>query len=268
MALHSSNPVYNKIFTKILDSSIWLEPNDTRIVWLTCIAAMDEDGFVQFASVANLARRANVELDAAQKAVERLEGPDPESSDPDNEGRRLERVQGGWIVLNAEKYRSLVTRVVIREQTRERVKRFRASKAVKSNGRNAKKRNSNAPVTPSGAVSEAQAEKDTKNLAPNTSAPKEGPNPDVKAFLDWFPSEYRRLRHGADYLVKFDRDGPLVKAMLRTTPLPRLRKLAQVMLSEKCEERFIVETDRGIQILSTKFNWLSDRLAAWEARAK
>ena len=54
--------MYNKLFTKILDSSIWLEPSGTRIIWLTMIAAMDENGFVQFASVANLAHRARIEL--------------------------------------------------------------------------------------------------------------------------------------------------------------------------------------------------------------
>lgn len=166
-------PVYNKIFTKILDSSIWLEPDSTRIVWLTCIAAMDEDGFVQFASVANLARRANVSLGAAQEAVARLEGPDAESSDPDHEGRRLERVQGGWIVLNAAKYRALVTRVVAREQTRVRVQRFRA----KSNG---EKRSSNAPVTPSEAVSEAVSRSEAATAKPQ---PKGFPLPG-----------YRRLR--------------------------------------------------------------------------
>lgn len=96
----------------------------------------------------------------------------------------------------------------------------------------------------------------------------EPPNPQVREFLNWFPSEYKTRRHGADYLVKWERDSPLVKAMLRTTPLERLKKLAIVMLSDKCDEPFIVETDRGIQILSTKFNWLSDRLAAWEARTR
>mgnify|MGYP000039982435 CR=1 FL=1 len=125
MSLRAVAQMYNKIFTKILDSSIWLEPDATRIVWLTCIAAMDEDGFCAFAAPANLARRANVEMDACQKALVTLEGPDPNSSDPEHEGRRLERVPGGWVVLNAAKYRELVTRQFSRESTRIRVKRHR-----------------------------------------------------------------------------------------------------------------------------------------------
>lgn len=122
--------MYNKIFTKILDSSIWLEPDATRIVWLTCIAAMDEDGFCAFAAPANLAHRANVTLDGCLCALVRLEGPDVNSSDPAHEGRRLERVPGGWLVLNAEKYREMVTRLVARESNRLRVKRHREKQLI------------------------------------------------------------------------------------------------------------------------------------------
>lgn len=120
--------MYNKIFTKILDSSIWLETHPTRIVWFTFLAAMDENGFAQFASTANLAHRARVTLEECEVAVKCMESPDENSSDPDNEGRRIERVHGGWVVLNSTKYRDLVTRAVAQEKTRQRVARFRAAK--------------------------------------------------------------------------------------------------------------------------------------------
>jgi hypothetical protein len=143
--------MYNKIFTKILDSSIWLEPDGTRLIWLTLIAAMDEEGVCRFASVANLAHRARVSLEVAKEAVIALEGPDENSSDPDNEGRRIERIPGGWIVLNAQKYRELVTRTVIKEQTRARVAKHRA------------KRTCNADVTQSEAVSESKEEEEKRS---------------------------------------------------------------------------------------------------------
>lgn len=127
--------MYNKLFTKILDSSIWLESMATRIVWLTFIAAMDENGFVQFASSLNVALRARVSIKAAEDAISCLEAPDPNSSDPDHEGRRIEKVPGGWMVLNAEKYRDLVTRAISQARTRERVAKHRERKR-------------NAPVTP------------------------------------------------------------------------------------------------------------------------
>jgi hypothetical protein len=151
--------MYNKIFTKILDSSIWLEPIATRVVWLTFIAAMDENGFAQFASPANLAHRAIVPLEDTIKALATLEGPDPNSSDKDHDGRRLERVPGGWMVLNSKKYRDMVTRAHCQEKTKERVRAFREKKRTC----NAGVTQGNETVTPSEAEAEAEAEAETKN---------------------------------------------------------------------------------------------------------
>jgi hypothetical protein len=122
--------VYNKLFSKILDSSIWLEPTPTRIVWLTCLAAMDDDGFCAFASVANLAYRARVSEAEASAAVAALEAPDANSCDPSNDGRRMERVPGGWYVLNAGKYREIVSREESKRLTRERSQRYRERQAT------------------------------------------------------------------------------------------------------------------------------------------
>lgn len=94
------------------------------------------------------------------------------------------------------------------------------------------------------------------------------PDPRIKIFLTWFQAEYKARRQGADYFVKWAKHATIVKQLLGASDEPRLRRLAQIMLSEKCEEDFIVQTDRGIEILSAKFNWLSDRLAAWEARQR
>ncbi len=140
--------MYNKLFSKIVTSSIWLEPTPTRIVWLMFIALMNEDGFVQFASAANVAHTARITEPEADEAIRILEGPDPNSADEENDGRRIEKVPGGWMILNAQKYRALVTREMVREQTRIRVARKRA----KDKGitlRNADVTPRNAKVTPS-----------------------------------------------------------------------------------------------------------------------
>jgi hypothetical protein len=121
--------VYTKLFVKILDSSIWLETSDTRVVWLTLLAAMDEDGYCQFASAGNLAQRAIVSRESAEKAIAILEAPDCNSSDPDNNGKRIERVPGGWMVLNAKKYSEIAKRDQMRESTRIRVARHRERNA-------------------------------------------------------------------------------------------------------------------------------------------
>src|SRR5689334_7182485 len=89
------------------------------------LASMDQDGFCQFASAANLAHRAIVSLEATESALKVLESPDPHSSDPENEGRRIERVNGGWMVLNSSKYREMVTAAESRRKNLERVQRHR-----------------------------------------------------------------------------------------------------------------------------------------------
>jgi hypothetical protein len=118
--------MYSKLFASILDSSIWLEEDATRIVWLTLLAAKDGEGFARFAALENLARRANVSSEKAAHAVAKLEAPDTNSSNPLHEGRRVERVPGGWMVLNAKLYDDMVRREDERRSTRERVALHRA----------------------------------------------------------------------------------------------------------------------------------------------
>jgi hypothetical protein len=71
---------------------------------------MDEDGFCRFASPANVARRARVSSAAAVAALKRLEGPDPLTPEDEDQGRRIERVAGGYMVLSAVKHREQLTR--------------------------------------------------------------------------------------------------------------------------------------------------------------
>lgn len=156
--------MYNKLFTKILDSSIWLAPDPHRLVWITILAAMDEDGNVMMASAANLAARARVSLEHAKEAIAAFEGPDPDSGDPENEGRRIERFPGGWHVLNAAKYRALVTKAIIREQTRLRVQKHRSKGAGED-----VKRTCNAKLTPSEAEAEATADTENTHSEPQAS---------------------------------------------------------------------------------------------------
>jgi|HubBroStandDraft_2_1064218.scaffolds.fasta_scaffold46485_3 hypothetical protein len=143
--------MYNKLFAKIVTSSIWLEDAPTRIVWLTLLAVMDQDGFSQFSALGNLANTARVTLEEARFAIDKFEAPDPESGDKDHDGRRLERVPGGWLVLNAAKHRDLATAQMKRDQTRQRVH------AHRQRSRNALVTQGNEKLTPSEALSEAEA---------------------------------------------------------------------------------------------------------------
>ena len=68
------------------------------------LAMADRAGRVQ-ASIPGLANRARVTLEECEHALERFMAPDRYSRTPDNDGRRIEPIDGGWRLLNYEKYR-------------------------------------------------------------------------------------------------------------------------------------------------------------------
>lgn len=91
------------LWSKILDSSIWLESKETRLVWITMLAMKDADGIVR-ARPGSLAHRARVTKEEAEQAIATLSSPDPETPDDPDQGIRIKAVDGGWLVVNHEKY--------------------------------------------------------------------------------------------------------------------------------------------------------------------
>jgi len=116
---------YTKLFGSIVNSSIWFEPNPTRIVWITMLAMANRDGVVE-ASTPGLAARAIVTLGECEAALEALSAPDKYSKNPANEGRRIERVKEGWRLLNYDDYRNRMSDEDTKEKARIRKQRQRA----------------------------------------------------------------------------------------------------------------------------------------------
>ena len=110
--------VYVKLFGTILQSSIWEQDNATRIVWITMLALADMDGYVK-SSLSGLARTAAVTLEECRKAISCLQGPDLESGTQEYAGRRIEAVEGGWVLLNYKKYREIRTPQQLRNAQRQ-----------------------------------------------------------------------------------------------------------------------------------------------------
>ena len=96
---------YTKLFSDIVDSSIWSERDEVRIVWVTMLALCDADGFIR-GSVNWLAHKARVSPNDCQEALAKFEAPDPISRTPDNEGRRIQTVEHGWLILNHHIFRA------------------------------------------------------------------------------------------------------------------------------------------------------------------
>lgn len=115
---------YTKLFQTILTSTLWMEDDHTRIVWLTILAMKDQHGQV-LASIPGLANIARVPVESCRAAIKKFMQPDPDSRTKFADGRRLEEIDGGWIVLNHDKYRAMESGEDRKVKTAERQRRFR-----------------------------------------------------------------------------------------------------------------------------------------------
>ena len=126
--------MYVKLFEDILKSSLWAEDSDTRIVWVTMLLMADQDGFVH-ATAPGIAHFARVSNDVTLRALQAFESPDPNSRTTEHDGRRVERVEGGYQILNYSYYREVRDKEHERALNRERQQRYRdRQKAEKGNG--------------------------------------------------------------------------------------------------------------------------------------
>lgn len=123
---------FTKLFSSITESTVWGEPHPTRIVWITMLAMCDMSGRV-WASIPGLANRARVSIADTEKALKTFLAPDEYSRTTSHEGRRVEVIDGGWRLLNHEKYRQLRDD----EERREYKRRWIAEKRKqeRANGR-------------------------------------------------------------------------------------------------------------------------------------
>jgi len=153
-------PNYTKLFNSIVTSTIWTEDDKTRIVWITMLAIADQNGEVQ-ASIPGLARLAAVSISDAEIAISKFLGPDPYSRTPENDGRRIAKIDGGWELLNHAKYRKMASLAEAKEANSERQRRHRERNASVTH-RNASVTHSNASVTPQTDKAEAEAEAKAK----------------------------------------------------------------------------------------------------------
>lgn len=174
---------YTKLFQSLVTSSLWTESDRTRIVWITILAMADKHGEIQ-ASVPGLARLAGVPVEDCEKAIELFLSPDRHSRTPDHDGRRIEKIYGGWAILNHAKYRAMASDADRREQAAERKRRQRDREESRlvtpSHGASAtchaQVTPSHASVTPDRAKAdtEAKAEADTKAQQENPLTPLQG----------------------------------------------------------------------------------------------
>lgn len=164
------NMSYTKLSSSILTSTIWMEGPNIKLVWITLLVLADKNGEVT-ATIPGLAWTAGVPLQDCEAAINKFLAPDPYSRTPDDEGRRLERIEGGWSLLNHQKYRLMAGKDEQKSSNAQRQQRWRDRQ--ERNGKGAPR---NGPVTPSvGAVTQgrdiAEAEAEAENSLPTLSVP-------------------------------------------------------------------------------------------------
>ena len=93
-----------KLFSSIVTSSVWTEDDATLRVWIAMLATADAEGVVE-GSIPGFASLARVTVEQMEAALAKLSAPDAYSRTPDHGGRRVEKIEGGWLVLNYAKYR-------------------------------------------------------------------------------------------------------------------------------------------------------------------
>lgn len=168
---------YTKLFASIITSTIWIANDQTRIVWITMMALADKNGEVQ-GSVPGLARIAGVSMEACELALKAFLSPDEHSRTKTDEGRRIEEIDGGWHLLNHEKYRKMASKEDAVEKNAERQRRHRA--------RNASVTARDAAITQDRDIAEADTEEEAKEESkkepptPTGSPPQGGEKPKDK----------------------------------------------------------------------------------------
>ena len=184
---------YTKLFSSITDSSVWQEEDHVRLLWITMLAMADARGYVG-ASVPGLAARARITLEQCEEALAKFLAPDPYSRSEKHEGRRIEKVDRGWILLNYARFREMRNVAETRERQREWARRKRASTSTNVDNRVDCRQMSTQ------AEAEAEADIDPPVVPPSgdaTQKPKSRPRgrkrkPETVLATDWQPTDSHR----------------------------------------------------------------------------
>lgn len=149
---------FTKLFSSITASTIWAEPDHTRLVWITMLAMADQHGRV-WASIPGLSNMARVTIEKCEEALVALGSPDKYSRTKEHEGRRVEEIDGGWRLLNHGKYRAIRDEESIKQSKRDYINKRRAAERVEAVEQS---RTTSKPVDLSRANTEADTEAESE----------------------------------------------------------------------------------------------------------
>jgi len=119
------------LWSGIVESSLWDEPDYVVKVFLTMLAVKDGDHICRF-NAYQIGRKSRKDEVEVLEALRILSSPDTRRHEvQEYDGRRIKSVEEGWLILNAEKYREMVQIEMRRASWRkaQKVKREREREA-------------------------------------------------------------------------------------------------------------------------------------------
>lgn len=109
---------YIPLFSKIVDSSLWDEPDTVIKVFLSMLAKKEKNDTV-IASAYAISRWARKTEAEVLDALKILSSPDTKRLEPQPfDGRRIEKIEGGWRILNGDFYQREMQKLNRREHLR------------------------------------------------------------------------------------------------------------------------------------------------------
>jgi len=106
---------WSPLWSMIVDSSLWSEPDYVCKIFVTMLALKDGDHVVRLTAY-QLAHRSHKTEAEVLEALKILSSPDKKRLEPqEHDGRRISKVPSGWLVLNGEKYREMIRGIRRRE---------------------------------------------------------------------------------------------------------------------------------------------------------
>ena len=119
------------LWSGIVASSLWDEPDYVVKVFITMLALKDSDHVVRW-NAYQIGRHSRKEEKEVLHALKLLSSPDKKRIEPQEfGGRRIEKVEDGWLILNGEKYRGMVSEEMRKARNMRSQANWRAKKAGK-----------------------------------------------------------------------------------------------------------------------------------------
>lgn len=126
--------MFAKLFASLYQGTLRGRAHEI-LVFTNLIAHCDPEGYVDKHFKA-ISEEVGITVDEVKAAIEKLEAPDPESRSPEEDGRRIVRIDDhrvwGWRIVNYGKYRRIRDEADRREQNRIAQARFREKSAYVS----------------------------------------------------------------------------------------------------------------------------------------